>query len=112
MTATQSLDGVFKALSNSTRRRVVEELGRRPASVSELAAPFDMALPSFTQHLRELERSGLVESAKVGRTRTYRLVPERFEILGGWLAEQRSLWTNRLDQLDTYLLTLNDEDAQ
>ena len=70
-------DDVFQALSNPTRRKVLEQLSVGPATVSELAAPFDMALPSFVQHLSVLEQSRLVKSRKRGRVRTYELAPER-----------------------------------
>lgn len=105
------VDEVFRALSDSTRRKVVERLGQRPASVSELAAPFDMALPSFVQHLRVLEKSGLVVSEKKGRVRTYRLVPARLQLAEHWLSKQRSLWERRLDQLDAYLLELKEKEG-
>jgi len=105
------VDTVFKALSDPTRRRVLEVLGKRPASVSELAEPFDMALPSFVRHLRVLERSGLVHSVKRGRVRTYRIVPETLTVAEDWLARQRRLWERRLDQLDAYLLQLKEEES-
>jgi DNA-binding transcriptional ArsR family regulator len=106
--AAKPIDRVFKALSDPTRRRVVERLGHSPASVSELAEPFRMALPSFLQHLAVLERSGLVRSRKRGRVRTFELAPERLRQAEDWLAAQRSLWERRLDQLDSYLLELKD----
>jgi len=106
----EPLEGVFRALSDPTRRRVVERLSRSAASVSELAEPFDMALPSFVQHLRLLERSGLVRSTKRGRVRTYRLVPKRLSTAEGWLARQRTLWERRLDQLDAYLIELKEKE--
>jgi DNA-binding transcriptional ArsR family regulator len=87
---------------------VLARLSRGAASVSALAEPFDMALPSFIQHLQVLERCGLVRSSKRGRVRTYRLVPERLTLAEGWLAQQRSLWERRLDQLDDYLLDLKE----
>jgi DNA-binding transcriptional ArsR family regulator len=102
-------DTVFRALSDPTRREVVAHLARRPASVSELAAPFDMALPSFMQHLRVLEESGLVRSQKSGRIRTYQLVPGRMRVAEDWLARQRKLWERRLDQLDEYLVELKEK---
>jgi DNA-binding transcriptional ArsR family regulator len=102
------LDDVFKALADPTRRAVVERLGSGPASTSELARPFHMALPSFAQHLDLLERSGLVTSMKQGRVRTYRLTPAPIEQAGTWLAGQRELWTRRLDQLDSHLQTMKD----
>lgn len=104
-----ALDAVLKALSDPTRRRVMERLGRGQASVSELAEPFEMALPSFVQHLGVLEQAGLVLSQKRGRIRTYRLQPGRLDVLDGWLARQRSLWEQRLDQLDAYLLTMKED---
>lgn len=103
------LDRLFHALSDPTRRRVVERLGRGPATTSDLARPFAMALPSFTQHLTVLERSGLVTSRKEGRVRTYRLAPEPLREVEGWLAAQRALWTRRLDQLDELLYDLKEE---
>jgi len=105
---THSVDDVFRALADPTRRHVLERLGRSPASVSELAKPFDMALPSLLQHLKILEGSGLVSSGKTGRVRTYRLVPQRMREAEDWLAKQRTLWTTRLDQLDSYLLELKE----
>ena len=103
------LDQVFQALADPTRRKVIERLVAGPASTSELAEPFDMALPSFTQHLGVLERAGLVTSTKTGRVRTYRLAPAGLEVADGWLAEQRRLWEQRLDQLDEFLLTLKEQ---
>ena len=102
----QPIDGVFRALADPTRRHVLERLRRSPASVSELAQPFDMALPSFVEHLRVLERGGLVRSEKTGRVRTYRLAPERLKLAEDWLVRQRVLWERRLDQLDDYLIEL------
>lgn len=107
--ATETIDSVFRALSDPTRRKVVERLSRSPASVSELAEPFDMALPSFVQHLRVLEHCGLVDSTKQGRVRTYRLAPSRLMLAEDWLLRQRSLWERRLDQLDEYLLQLKEQ---
>ena len=100
---------MFLALADPTRRAVVERLVAGSASVSELARPFDMALPSFTQHLAVLERAGLVASTKNGRVRTYRLAPAALELADGWLADQRRLWERRLDQLDALLVSLDDQ---
>jgi DNA-binding transcriptional ArsR family regulator len=105
-----AIDDVFRALSDPTRRRVVERLSRSPASVSELAAPFDMALPSFVQHLRVLEDSGLVRSRKKGRIRTYRLETKRLHAAETWLARQRDLWERRLDRLDAHLMELKEKE--
>lgn len=90
---------------------MVERLSRGPAAVSELAAPFDMALPSFMQHLKVLERSGLITSEKVGRTRTCRLAARRFEQAEHWLARRREVWERSLDQLDEYLSAMEDDDG-
>jgi DNA-binding transcriptional ArsR family regulator len=99
-----SLGPVFQALADPTRRAVLERLTHGPASVKELARPFPMALPSFAQHLDVLERSGLVRSRKQGRVRTYALEPEALAGAVDWLAQQRSTWEQRLDQLDQYLI--------
>src|ERR1700704_5543725 len=98
-----TVDGGFRALSDPTRRDVIAHLSRCPASVSELAEPFDMALPSFLQHLKVLESSGLVRSEKSGRIRTYQISPEPLKAAEGWMSEQRALWDRRLDRLDRYL---------
>lgn len=109
--ATPTLDDTFHALANPTRRAVVERLERGPATVSELAEPFDMALASFMQHLQVLEASGLVQSQKRGRVRVVRIRPERLRRAASWLDGQRDLWQRRLDQFDTYLNTLKRDDA-
>lgn len=109
--AAEPIDGVFRALCDPTRRRVLERLSRSPASVSELAEPFGMALPSFVQHLGVLERCGLVRSEKRGRVRTYRLVPKRLKVAEDWLARQRVMWERRLDQLDNYLMQMKENGA-
>jgi DNA-binding transcriptional ArsR family regulator len=101
-------DDVFHALSNSTRRKVLEQLSIGPATVSELAAPFDMKLPSFVQHLTVLERSRLVKSKKRGRVRTYEIRPERFKVAEDWLTERRQLWEARLDRFDSYVKQLKE----
>lgn len=77
--------------------------------MSELAKPFDMALPSFVQHLEVLEGAGLVDSHKQGRVRTYRLEPSRLATAEGWLARQRSIWERRLDRFDAYVTTLEED---
>jgi DNA-binding transcriptional ArsR family regulator len=101
-------DDVFHALSNSTRRKVLEQLSDGPATVSELAAPFDMKLPSFVQHLSVLEQSRLVKSKKRGRVRTYEIVPERLTVAEDWLTERRRLWEARLDRFDRYVKQLKE----
>ena len=107
--ATASVDDVFRALSDPTRREVIARLTRAPASASELAEPFDMALPSLMQHLHVLESSGVVRSTKTGRVRTYRLVPKRLQVAERWLAAQRDLWEHRMDRFQTYANSMEDK---
>jgi DNA-binding transcriptional ArsR family regulator len=103
------IDGIFRALSDPTRRHVVERLSAKPSSVSELAVEYRMALPSFVEHLKVLEGTGLVRSKKVGRVRTYELASEQLKIAEDWLGRQRSIWERRLDRLDAYLLSKKKE---
>ena len=105
-------DDVFYALSNSTRRKVLEQLSVAPATVSELAAPFDMKLPSFVQHLSVLEQSRLVKSKKRGRVRTYEIVPERFKVAEDWLSARRQVWEARLDRFDQYVKQLKEKESE
>jgi DNA-binding transcriptional ArsR family regulator len=105
-------DDVFDALSNPTRRKVLERLAVGPATVSELAAPFDMKLPSFVQHLSVLERSRLVKSNKRGRVRTYEIVPDRFQVAEDWLTARRRLWEARLDQFDRHVKKLKEKESE
>lgn len=100
------LDLVFQGLADSTRRAVLERLSAGPAPVKELAGPFKMSLPSFTQHLGVLEKAGLVSSRKTGRVRTFRIVPKRLELVESWLQGRRAHWNNRLNQLDAFLVDL------
>jgi DNA-binding transcriptional ArsR family regulator len=105
-------DEVFHALSNSTRRRILEQLSVGPATVSDLAAPFDMKLPSFVQHLSVLERGRLVKSKKRGRVRTYEIAPERFKVAEDWLTERRQVWESRLDRFDAHVKRLKEKEAR
>lgn len=110
MNRAAATDRVFHALSNTTRRAVIERLARGSASVSDLAAPFDMQLPSFVQHLAILETSRLVRSRKVGRVRTYELVPEQLVVVDDWLTARRKEWEARLDRFDRYVLHLKERE--
>jgi DNA-binding transcriptional ArsR family regulator len=103
------LNRVFQALADPTRRAVLERLTNGPAPMSELARPFKMALPSFSQHLDVLENCGLVRSQKTGRVRTYQLEPQPLQAAEQWMTEQRAIWESRLDQLDDYLLKLKEK---
>jgi DNA-binding transcriptional ArsR family regulator len=109
MIRTTTIETMFRALGDPTRRRVIEQLSAGPASMTELSRPFDISLPSLFKHLGILEQSGLVRSTKVGRVRTYRLVPSRLESAEHWLSRQRRLWEQRLDQLDAHLKTMKEE---
>ena len=112
MVQSAAADEVFHALSNPTRRKVLERLSVRPATVSELAAPFDMQLPSFVQHLSLLEQSRLVRSTKRGRVRTYEIAPERFKVVDDWLTARRQAWEARLDRFDQYVKQLKEKESE
>jgi len=97
------LDLAFHALSDPTRRSVVSRLAEGELPVSALAEPFDMALPSFSQHLRVLEDCGLITSEKRGRSRWCRLERQQFEEAANWMQEERTRWAERLGRLEAYL---------
>jgi DNA-binding transcriptional ArsR family regulator len=94
---------MFHALSDSSRRAMVERVAHGPASVSQLAEPFDTALPTVVQHLRVLEDAGIVTSEKVGRVRTYQLVPDALVPANAWIVAQRRPQEAQLDRLGDYL---------
>jgi DNA-binding transcriptional ArsR family regulator len=104
-----SLNLMFKALADPSRRVMVERLSRGPASVSELAEPLAMSLPAVVQHLQVLEESGLVRSEKVGRVRTCRIEPEALSMAEQWIAERRMNWERRLDRLGEILAENSEE---
>lgn len=97
------LDQVFWALSDSTRRQVIEQLTRGPASITELAQPHGMSLPGFMKHLKVLEDTGLVVRAKEGRTVHCQLAPAALEDAAMWLAHYEKFWNARLDALGRFL---------
>lgn len=97
------LDTVFSALAHPIRRAVVAQLGRGRAAITDLAAPHDMALPSFLKHIDKLEQAGLIRSHKTGRIRVCTLHPEALAIVDTWLDQQRAVWDGRLDRLDAFL---------
>jgi DNA-binding transcriptional ArsR family regulator len=105
-----ALDAIFHALSDPTRRAVVRRLGAGPATVSELSAPFDMALPSFMKHMRVLEATGLVSSSKHGRVRTCTLEQDKLAAAERWFEEQRALWSSRYENLDNLLEQLQGDE--
>jgi len=102
----RTLDKVFHALADPTRRAVLRRLSQGPASVSELAGPFKMALPSFVQHLQVLENCGLIRSKKIGRVRNCQIRTKPLTEAEDWIADQRALWTNRFDRLEDYVAEL------
>ena len=102
----KALDTLFLSLADPTRRAILSRLAQGPASVSELAAPFDMALPSFMAHLLKLQDCGLIVSQKDGRVRTCSLCQGAFGPARDWMQEQRQLWDDRLDRLESYLKTM------
>ena len=99
----QRLDGTFSALSDPTRRAILERLGRGSATIGELAEPSGMSLTGLGKHVRVLEEAGLVTTEKVGRTRECRLGPGRLEDATRWIERYRRLWEYRLDGLEGYL---------
>lgn len=104
-----ALDLAFQALADPTRRAMVERLSRGPASVSELARPTGLSLPSVMQHLALLEGSGLVRTQKAGRVRTCRIEPAALGLAEQWIQQRRLEWEARLDRLGDYLESLKPE---
>src|SRR5688572_3813747 len=94
------LDASFGALSDATRRGVLEQLGRADASITELAEKFHMTLTGMKKHVGVLEQAGLVTTEKVGRVRTCRLGPCRLQEEAAWIERYRQLWADRFDELD------------
>src|SRR3954453_9153258 len=104
-----SMDRVFHALADPSRRFIVERLSSGPASVSDLARPLPMSLPAVVQHLQVLETSGLVRSKKVGRVRTCQIEPAAMRPVEQWISARRSSWERRLDRLGEHLAESDDE---
>ncbi len=105
-----SISELFQALADPTRCAIVRALADGAQTVSVLAEPFEMALPSFMKHLGVLERSGLVRSSKSGRTRRCELVPARLAQAEQWLAEQRAMWEARSDRMVAFVERLHQEE--
>jgi DNA-binding transcriptional ArsR family regulator len=101
----ERLNGIFQALADPTRRAALGQLGRGPASISELAKPFDMALPSFMKHIHFPESSGLIRTRKEGRVRTCAIEKKPFAAVEAWLSAQRALWEGRTDRLELFVTT-------
>lgn len=105
----QALDRMFQALSDQSRRGMIDRLGQGPASVTELAQPFAMALPTVMKHLHVLEASGLVLSEKAGRVRTYHLRKEALASVEHWITERKTSWNGAFDRLDLFLAETSTE---
>jgi DNA-binding transcriptional ArsR family regulator len=105
------LDRSFGALSDATRRGVLERLGRGDASITDLAATFDMTLTGMKKHVTLLEEAGLVSTEKIGRVRTCKLGPRRLEDEAAWIEKYRQRWDARFDALDDLVDTIMKEDA-
>ena len=99
----------FAALADSTRRSVLERLGRGPATISDLAAAFDMTLTGIKKHVRVLENAGLVRTEKIGRVRTCTLGPSRLDAESAWIADYRRMLEDRYDRLEHYLERTTEE---
>jgi DNA-binding transcriptional ArsR family regulator len=97
------LDGLFSALADPTRRRMIERLSRRPMSVGEMAAGFAISQPGISKHVKVLERAGLLKRDVIGRVHRCRVEPKAMEAVSDWLREQRRFWEATLDRLDVYL---------
>lgn len=106
---TNNLNAFFSALSDPTRRQVVERLASGAATVSELKEPHDIALPTFLRHLKVLEDSGLVRSVKKGRVRTCHINAQPLVEVQGWLAWQRAIWEGRNERLSALAETLRED---
>ena len=105
----QALDRMFQALSDPSRRGMIDRLGHGSASVTELAQPLGMALPTVMKHLQVLEASGLVLSEKAGRVRTYHLRKEALASIERWIAERKASWNKAFDRLDIFLADTSTE---
>ncbi|MFN7985630.1 MAG: metalloregulator ArsR/SmtB family transcription factor [Vicinamibacterales bacterium] len=106
-----ALDASFAALSDATRRGVLEQLGRGDASITDLAATFDMTLTGMKKHVSVLEQAGLVATRKVGRVRTCTLGKSRLEQETAWIERHRQLWASRFDALDAVVAALKEKEA-
>lgn len=104
-----SLDLIFTALSNPTRRAIIAKLSNGELSVTELAEPFEMSLPAISKHLDVLERARVISREKKGRTRLCRIEPARLEKAAGWIKSYESMWERQLDSLTGYLETSQED---
>ncbi len=98
-----TLDRIFYALSDPSRRSIIEQLSKKEASVSELAGPLDMSMAAVVQHIQILEESGLIKTQKVGRVRSCRVDTSSLERIESWLNQRRKFWAKNLDRLGEFL---------
>jgi DNA-binding transcriptional ArsR family regulator len=108
----EQLNDIFHSLADPTRRGVLSRLGKGPASISELARPSGMALPSFLKHIRSLEGSGLIRTRKEGRVRTCTVEKQAFAVAEGWLSAQRAIWEGRTNRLEQFVANAQAEENQ
>ena len=112
LNSNDQLTRTFAALADPTRRAIVARLADGEASVTELAAPFDMSLPAVSKHLKVLERAGLITRGRRAQWRPCRLEPTALKEASDWLEEYRRLWEERLDRLDEYLQDLQGKEQE
>ena len=105
-TQADPLSTTFAALADPTRRAILARLAKGEATVTELAAPFDLSLPAISKHLKVLQRAGLIEQGRQAQWRPCRLRPERLRDVADWIGEYRRLWEASFDRLDEYLREL------
>ena len=103
------LDAIFTALAHPARRAMLARLGKGEATVGELAQPLDMSLPAVTKHLKVLERAKLISRSKNAQWRPCRLEEAPLNAASDWIDEQRKVWESRLDRLESYLLSMQEE---
>lgn len=108
----QQLDAVFAALSDPTRRGIVARLSEGEATVTELAEPYAMSMQAISQHIRVLERSGMITQGRHRQTRPCRLEPAALETALSWIEESRRVWSERMDRLETHLSRLQESENQ
>jgi DNA-binding transcriptional ArsR family regulator len=110
-TQSDPLSATFAALADPTRRAILARLSRGEATVTELAAPFDISLPAISKHLKVLQRAGLIQQGRQAQWRPCRLRPERLRDVADWIGEYRRLWEASFDRLDEYLQELQKEQS-
>jgi DNA-binding transcriptional ArsR family regulator len=108
----EQLDGLFTALSDRTRRGIVARLSTGEATVKELAEPYAMSMQAVSQHIRVLERCGLISQGRHRQTRPCRLEPVALEAALSWIEESRRTWSDRMDRLETHIIHVQERENQ